>query len=130
MLEIKQIIRIEHELDGYGMFISKSCERVEVGRKSDEILPELYLRHMRFNSPYEDGLGVYVEKGPGGSWFCSFKSIEQLQEWVKPDELKILIENGFNILVLDVNEWREGEHQILYTKESIISQKNISELFK
>jgi len=129
MSKTKQIIRIEHESDGYGMFISKDGRRVEVGRNQNEILPDLYERHKNFNSPHNDGLEMYFPLDRKGNWFCSFKSIEQLQEWVKPDELRILFENGFHILILDVSEWVDGEHQIIYTKESIVSQKDISDLF-
>ena len=43
--------------------------------------------------------------------------------------IKELIKRDFKVLLLDVTDFQEGEKQIVYTKESILSAKDISQLF-
>lgn len=130
MKGIKTIIRIEHKSDGFGIFRSKlkdgNPSRVEVGGGEDDILFELWERHNDFYTPFEDGLDIELGFK---EWFCAFKSIEQIQQWILPDEFKVLLENDFNILLLTVTEYQEGEHQVIFTKESIVSTQDISTLF-
>lgn len=131
MKGIKTIIRIEHKSDGFGMFRSELDEnsmpsRVEVGDGENDILSELWLRHNDFNTPYKDKLDIELGFK---EWFCAFKSIKQIQRWILPDEFKVLLENDFNILLLTVTEYQEGEHQVIFTKESIVSTQDISTLF-
>lgn len=132
MQKSKTIIRIEHKSDGFGMFRSKlnECDdnptRVEVGGGGNDILEELWLRHNNFNTPYKDGLDMGLRFK---EWFCAFKSIEQIQQWILPDEFQVLLDNNFHILLLIVTEYQEGDHQIVFTKESIISSQDISSLF-
>ena len=73
-------------------------------------------RHINFNSPEEDRLDIRKDNK---LWYCAYKSIEQLQEWIKPKELKDLIANGYVIKLLDVDEYQYGRDQIIYTKQSI-----------
>jgi len=117
-MKTKTIIRVEGE-DGYGMF--RDC----IGRKYVPAteLPAICMRHQLFNTPYQDGLNI------ADNWFCAYKTIEQLQDWVFTGELKEIIDNGFKVLLLDVTEYQEGTHQVIYTKESIVGMKDISNLF-
>jgi hypothetical protein len=133
MKESKTIIRIEHKSDGFGMFRSKlkdgddNPSRVEVGDDEDDILFELGKRHNDgFYTPFGDGLDMNLGFK---EWFCAFKSIEQIQQWILPDEFKVLLDNDFQILLLTVTEYQEGNHQIIFTKESITSSQDISTLF-
>ena len=120
---MKTVIRIEH-YDGIGMF------RSQIGhlrRKTVyDFLPEVGDRHIKFNDPDMDHLDIEKENK---TWYCAYKSIEQLQKWILKDEFKILFDRGFRVLLLDVTEYQEGEDQIIYTKESIANSKNISSLF-
>lgn len=45
------------------------------------------------------------------------------------DEIISLVNNGCNILMLDVSDCIEGEYQIIYKKEDIVSSKIINSLF-
>jgi hypothetical protein len=121
---MKTVIRIEHS-DGWGMFMDRDTNDNTV----DFILPELYERHMTFHSPYTDEFKMqeieFDEK-----WFCAYKSIKQLQQWIMKDEFAVLFEYGYKVLLLDVTNYQEGNDQIIYTKGSIINSKDISNLFK
>lgn len=129
-----QVIRIEHT-DGLGPFQeSKWVEEIndfekEFSRKDytvDNILPEMYKRHGAFRCPWVDNICNFKV----GKHFCGYKSIDQLQQWVKKEEFEVLFANDYNIYLLEVSEAIEGFDQIVFKKEHIISKTNISNLFK
>jgi len=122
------VIRIEHPADGWGIFRINHSENLE-GIKSNHIpeLTELYERHNdKLKTPYEDGLNMSLR---GHEWYCAYKGIEQIKRWITPEEFKTLYYNGYKILLLDVTNYQEGKDQVVYTKTSVISMKDISELF-
>jgi len=127
--KIKTIIRIEYPGDGIGIFMTylSDGETVRNIKPIDEFCINAYRRHRNFNTPSEDGLNKYKNNK---NWFCAYKSVEQLQQWIKPIELKRIIKKGYIVLMLDVSKYQEGRDQIIYTKESIKSSKNITSLFK
>ncbi len=125
-MEIKTIIRIESPKDGLGLF-----------RSIDDPLDKpkfkkLWARHTTngpkggFPTPSNEGLEIYKDDK---RWFCAFKSLSQFQKWVKPSEARNIVKEGFKILLLEVNDYQESKMQIIYTKESITSMKDISSLF-
>lgn len=89
-------------------------------------LTDLLFRHSNFNTPDADGLDV---RAFGKEWFCAYKSLEQFKLWVRTSEIKTLIARGFDILLLDVEEFQVGNDQVVFTKQSITSTKVINELF-
>lgn len=128
---MKTIVRIEHE-DGWGMFRNKE-NRYVVGEGNNPIMDKLWDRHSTWTInggmpvPSNDG----IDMGLGWKeWFCAFKSMEQFNNWVKKDEAKELLKFNFKILLLEVTEYQEGGNQIVYTKESIVSERDISSLFE
>lgn len=124
---MKTVIRIEYPLDGIGMFMTYLPNGFKRKIKPlDEFCISAFRRHYEFNSPIQDGLNRQKDFK---EWFCSYKSIEQLQQWLKPDELKKIIKKGYVVLMLDITEYQEGMDQIIYTKESIKSFKDITQLF-
>lgn len=119
---MKTIIRIEHT-DGYGMFIGYDPKDKYRAHCVEKLCNDLSERHRSFNDPWEDNLRITPK------YFCAYKSVEQLQQWIKPDEFKILKDNGYKILTLVVTNYQEGRDQIIYTKDSIVSTTDISSLF-
>lgn len=122
-----QIVRIEHKIDGKGIFRSqtKSCrnrfERIKCHT-------ELYERHRyNFPPPYRD---KGIMRSPFYDEFCAFKSIDELQSWVTKEELQRLIKVGFKVLVHDVSDCVIGEYQVLFMKEDIRDTTDVTELFK
>jgi len=129
---MRTLIRIEYE-DGYGIFFSKlystwDCSDEGTQREfyAEKDFNSVCERHRDFNSPDQDGLNTKKDEK---AWFCAYKSVEQLQQWITTYELKHIISLGFKVLMLDVSEYQEGKDQIMYTKESIVSLKDISSLF-
>lgn len=90
------------------------------------ITQDVYKRHYDFPTPSRYGLDMYLD---GKEWFCGYKSIDELQSWVYSDEIKFFISKGFKVLLLEVTEFQLGEYQIIFTKESITSSKDITSLF-
>jgi len=128
---VKTIIRIEHA-DGWGMFRPKNNDRWSVGDDSGiKCLDDLWERHSSWNvggMPIPHNDGIDMAKG-NKEWFCAFKNIEEFKQWIKPEEMRELIKKNFKVLLLDVFDFQEGEKQVVYTKESILSIKDISQLF-
>lgn len=120
---MKTIIRIERS-DGIGMFMSRHSVY------DIEELKDIANRHGggKFPTPFGENPELDLWKDDK-KWFCAYKSIEQLQQWIKPDEFKHLFNNSYKVLLLDVTEYQEGKYQIIYTKESISQSKDISRLF-
>lgn len=119
-----QAIRIEHSIDGLGVF------RSEYGlfhNKNNYKYRQFTVnRHNNFPTPRIDaGIYRYANKDE----FCAFKSLDQLNKWFTKRELKHFISLGFNIYSLDLKRCIIGEYQILFEKKNIINKNNISELF-
>jgi hypothetical protein len=123
-----QIIRIEHPSDGYGIFRSICTEDRKNNRELYDLSLLLYDRHGNnaFKTPHEDNVDIYEDNK---QWFCAYKTIEQLLQWITLEEIKAIIKHGFNILVLEVTEYQEGRDQVIFTKESIQDQRNLNDLF-
>lgn len=112
-----QVIRLEHPSSGRGIFW-------EVHLVCDNSWDTAwYKRHNKMESArHIDGFNSSIH-------FCAYKSIDELQLWLRPEEIRHIISKGFVVLLLEVNEFILGPNQVLYTKESITEQKDISELF-
>ncbi len=115
-----QLIRIEAP-NGIGIFMNSEYPYL------DDISPYAGAKHMNFKEPYDDGLNLMLY---GYKWFCGYKTIEQLKEWLRADEIKTLLNNEYNIFLIDAKQFQIGYHQIIYTKESIVSKININNLFQ
>lgn len=126
-MENLQVIRIENK-QGVGCFAAKA------GKNAYALIPDACERHfvgkdsykMQFPTPRQEKLNLYED---GYEWFCAFKSIKQLNRLFLPNEIKTLIENGFDIYLLTVNNYQKGRRQIIFTKKSIITKENINSLF-
>jgi hypothetical protein len=119
MNNIHQIIRLEHPIDGIGIFISRytfNLYETEIGNIIKERHEEMKIAH--------------DIKGFTTKHYCAYKNIEDLNKWILPSELKHLIERGIKVLLLDVFNVIEDENQVLYLKEDIFSSKNITSLFE
>jgi len=122
-----QVVRIEGE-DGLGMFMYYFDNESELKRKYSpaEAIKNLMIRHLSFNCPEEDGLKIRLDDK---KWFCGYKTVEQLQQWVLKEEIQEMNKHGFEVFLINVLEYQEGEHQIVFTKESIVSKEIITSLF-
>jgi hypothetical protein len=119
---MKTVIRIEHPYDGNGLWRSVNSDGDAV---IDDIsfFEELVDKHNKFPLPHEDNLIMT------GNRYCAFKSIEQIQQWIENNWWKEIIELGFKVLMIDISEYQEGNHQIIFKKEHIMQSKDITELF-
>ncbi len=125
---MQTIIRVEHPADGKGMFnsyIQTPDGEVEYRRNVYKGLEPLFKRHQdSFPTPQEDG-----EYDMESDDFCAFKNIEQIQQWIKPKEFKLLSKAGFKMLMIDVTTCIELANQIIYKKYNILQSKDITSLF-
>lgn len=119
---MKTVIRIEHPYDGNGLWRSVNSDGDTV---IDDIsfFFELSLKHNDLPVPQDDNLTMT------SSHYCAFKSIEQIQQWIENNWWKEIIDLGFRVLMIDVSEYQEGNHQIIFKKEHILQSKDITELF-
>lgn len=120
---MQSIIRVEHPESGKGIF---RHDLFDLNSDNQRVYDEMCDRHNSFPTPYED---QHINRFIRTNEFCAFKSIEQIQQWIQPNEFQVIIELGFKIYLLDVSECTIGEYQILYKKEHILQQKDISNLF-
>jgi len=119
-----QIIRVEHT-DGAGMFVSYYHDLINYRTyKVSEICWPIAERHNSFNNPKEDGLIIEDDD------FCAYKSIEYIQEWIKPEEFQVLFDNDYSVYLIEVSDCQIGRDNVLFKKKDIISKTDISSLFK
>jgi hypothetical protein len=133
---MKTIIRVEHKESGFGMFRHLN---VETGWCANEVVPDLMDRHCNFLGMFEDFQYVYdISKGYVSleeryaimkNYHCAYKTLEQFNQWVASDEIRILIDNGFNVLMITVTDFIEGRDQIFYRKVDAVETKIINDLF-
>lgn len=134
-----QVLRIEH-YDKKGLFRSETFPGSNISKVEDSMinlppLTTLSSRHLHaFPVPPEDhdqrtGKRLNLCK-EGREWFCAYKSVDQVKEWIKPEEMEAVIELGFKIFLLEVEEYQIGSYQVIYTKEGVRYKKDITELFK
>lgn len=123
-----QIIRIEHPSDGHGIFRSKCTEDDKGNKELFTLSFILSDRHGdgKFKTPHEDTVDIYKDNK---QWFCAYKTIEQLIEWITLEEIKLIIKHGFSVLLLEVTEYQEGTDQVIFTKEGIQDSRNLNDLF-
>lgn len=127
MSKVHQLVRIEHD-NGWGMFNAFRCAEsngIENPPSLQDLLPEVDRRHQNgFNGPFDDGIEWTSD------YFFGYHSIEQLRDWVKPEEFKVLFENNFKVYLIEVSECNRGRDNTAFKKEHIILKKDISDLFK
>jgi hypothetical protein len=125
---------MEHPSDGLGIFGTRkkgeACEYIwgsltpTFDYSPDEI-GDMMSRHRDFNTPTQDNLDFIV-----GEHFCAYRSIEQIQQWITKEEFIKLFTYGFKVYMIDVSECQIGNDQVIYKKEHILQQKDISSLFQ
>ncbi len=124
---MKQIVRIEHKDSGIGIWNHSndgSYKRNVEAIDSYELLRD---RHLNFLRPFEETnlKGIFNK-----DYYCAFKSLDQLKDWIYDNEVKELIDQGFIILLIELNNYHEGDYQIIFKKEDIITRKDITDIFK
>ncbi len=121
---MKTIIRIEHPNSGNGIW--RHIENGEHLCDYFSFYDDFSNKHDNFPSPSEDSL---IRRCIKYDEYCAFKSIEQIQQWIEKEWFEEILSLGFKIYMIDVSECIEGEYQILFKKEHILQQKDISSLF-
>lgn len=116
---METIIRIEHPLDGKGLWRSSHAIWID----------SLYNRHASYQTggmptPCRDGIAM------SDNLFCAYLSLEQIKQWILQEEFVQVIEAGFFIYMLKVSKCQKGGHQVCYDKNDILEKTNITELFK
>jgi hypothetical protein len=121
-----KILRVENIQDGYGMFWNFDQNWETRYFINNDVFVTISYRHQSFNTPQEDNLNINKDNK---QWFCAYKGVDQFQNWVSSEQIKEIVSYGFRVLLLEVGEFQEGEHQVIYTKESIINSEDITQLF-
>ena len=90
----------------------------------DENLHQTILdRHQSFNCIKQDFLITNkIESIDLKKYYCAYKSVSQLKQWITQKQLKALFKLGCNAYLLEVSKCIEGEHQFIYMKSDIVNQ--------
>lgn len=65
-------------------------------------------------------------KKEGKKWYSAGKSKENMHFWFSKEDALNLLNNGFYLFEFTVNEWFEKEHEILFTREGVVSKSILS----
>lgn len=121
---MKIIVRVENDYDGNGFFCSRNpCDTDTCVFTAFSFTNDLDRKHKDFPGPFRDGL--FRQEND----FCAFKSIEDLQKWIKPEWFEEIFSFGFKVWLIAVSKYEEGIFQIIFKKEDILHKEDISALF-
>lgn len=67
-----------------------------------------------------------AHKRNGKKWFSAGKSEENMRYWFSKADAQALYNNGYKLYKFVVNEYYEKEHEILFTREGVVSQVEMS----
>ena len=128
-------IRIEHPNDGFGIFWGreKGSNWYEKGYVNALDQEDLF----NYSSSAIGGLNDRHEKmtvasdikGFTTKHLCAYSSMEHLNEFIKPNELKKLIKLGFKVYNISVSTAITHWAQFLFLKEDIIEKQEITKEF-
>ena len=124
--KLKEFIRFESPKDGYGIFRSSGDDnnsRWNVDDDRTRLMEDLAHNYQSFPTPYEEGHAIR------GDEFCGFKSIEQVYEWFTKQQIQYIVKQGIRIYSITGKTTFVGTNQIIYKKQDIKNQKDITELF-
>lgn len=125
-------IRIEHE-NGWGIFRydqKNDYQRVIHSIDFQETYMRICDRHCRFKTRSADFPKNYENESSLDQYYCAYKTLDQLREWVLTREIQVLIKNGFTVYLYELNECLYGEDQLFFKLENVIDKRNINSLFE
>lgn len=112
----KTVFRIENPDEKDGMWYTKDG----VLRKRIHILcPDGIAKD--FPMP----LNLAMHRKDGHIWNSAGKSVEQMNFWFTPEDAMCLYNNGFKLFQFETTMFQELEHEILFCRKGVISQKEI-----
>lgn len=109
-----KIYRIENPVSKHGMWYKEDgtfdpfIYKLTEGISKD--LP------MLFNPEHKEG---------GIDWCSAGSSIEQMNMWFSPLDALELMQNGYNLYEMQVTTFKKMEHEVLFSRDSIVSQVEI-----
>ena len=118
-VEVKQVVRIENL--GRGFFRPTNRQLTNTN-----IYNDICVKHGEFPTPMDDGIRMSLSNK---TWFCGYKSIEQINAWLSQEDVKWLIKKDFKVVLYEVTEYQEGGYQIAFTQQGVLSQTDITSLF-
>ena len=127
------IIRIEHPIDGKGLFNSadeNDIDRIDKHSNFQKIYDRHFDIHKFPNYGSDLELIKQIDRETLINYHFAFLSLDQLKEALTMEELKECIEVlGFKVLMLDVTDYYKSSFQVVFNKISIKSYKDISFMF-
>lgn len=126
---MKTVIRIEHSVSGLGMFLHGVRTPGEE-YKLYNLVPKAYDRHDDMPNRSNDFPNHARNRQTSlDDYYCAYNSMEQFEQWVTRDEVKTLIDNKFNVVMIDLDKVVEGTMQSFYKLGWVLKKKNINSLF-
>ena len=114
-MEAITVVRVEK--DGIGVFHSSYTNSQQPFYRA------VVERHREFPTPDEEDLKM------GLNWYCAYKTVDELRSWIKVEELQGFVDIGFRVYMLEVTDYQVGEYQAIFTKDSILTKTDITNIF-
>lgn len=115
-MEVKTIYRIENPEHMNGMWYNKNG---------------IFMKNIHILCPngiakdFPMPLNLDLHRKDGKIWNSGGKSIENMNQWFTIEDAKSLYNNGFKLFEFEVSEYNELEMEILFTRDGILSKKEI-----
>lgn len=66
-----------------------------------------------------------AHKADDKNWYSAGGSIDEMNYWFSREDALNLVNNGFKLYHIEVDDWVKREHEVLFTRESVLVQKEI-----
>jgi len=66
-----------------------------------------------------------IHRKDGKVWQSAAKNVENMNQWFSREDAESLVSHGFKLIEFEVNEWNELDMEILFTREGVVSQREI-----
>lgn len=128
----QNIIRIEHPIDGQGLWNAREDgQRIIFNLSCYHEIKDRHNDETRFPSYWTDKeLQSKINENDISNYYFAFKSLDQLEVAIDREWMSEILRNGYIVLMLDVTDYYESQYQVVFKKSSITSQKDISSLFQ
>ena len=115
-MKTKIIYRIEIPESRHGMWYN---DQGEFQKTIDILCPNGIAKD--FPMP----LNLELHRKNGKVWNSAGDSIEQMNHWFTAEDAKSLMNQGFKLFEFEVSEFQRLEHEVLFTRDGIVKQKEI-----
>lgn len=123
-MEYITLYRVEHDEKKHGMWYNNDCVPLEEAEQ-ESILEKIECdRLLKMPMPYSDRY-----RKDGKEWKCSTDTVEMLYHWFRPEDIRAMVAEGYDVKMFESNDYIIEDNQVLFAEGSRRNEQIITEKF-